>query len=63
MLTSDLIKNRRSNRKFLDKPVEKEKLDRILETSLRAPSWKNAQSYRILVVQGEARKKLSDRLV
>jgi nitroreductase len=63
MLTSDLIKNRRSNRKFLDKPIEKEKLDRILETSLRAPSWKNAQSYRILVVQGEAKKNLSDRLV
>jgi nitroreductase len=63
MVTSDLIKNRRSHRKFLDTPVEREKLNRILETSLRAPSWKNAQAYKIVVVEGDSKKRISDRLV
>lgn len=63
MVTSDLIKNRRSHRKFLDTPIEREKLNRILETSLRAPSWKNAQAYKIVVVEGDTKKRISDRLV
>jgi nitroreductase len=63
MKVSEIIQNRRSHRSYLDKPVEREKLVRILETALRAPSWKNAQAYKILVLEGETKKRLSDRLV
>ena len=33
-----LIQKRRSIRKFLEKPVEKEMIDTIIEAALRAPS-------------------------
>ncbi len=63
MKVSEIIQNRRSNRSYLDKPVEREKLIRILETALRAPSWKNAQAYKILVLEGDIKKRLSEKLV
>ena len=63
MTLSEIIKTRRSVRSYLDRPVERDKIERVLETALRAPSWKNAQAYKILVVEGETQKRLSDRLV
>lgn len=50
----ELAKNQRySVRKFSDKPVEKEKLDKILESSRVCPTACNFQPQRILVLQGE----------
>lgn len=46
----ELMKNRRSIRKYLDKPIEKEKLDKILECALRAPSSRGKQPWEIWVV-------------
>ena len=63
MQASELILKRKSIRSYLNREVEEEKLNRILNTSLRAPSWKNAQGYRILVVQGQRKKVLSEKLV
>lgn len=63
MNVKEAIEKRISVRAFLDKPVETEKLIRILELSKRAPSWKNAQAYKIAVVLGEKRKTLEERLV
>ena len=45
---------RYSVRKFSDRPVEKEKLERILEAGRVAPTACNYQPQRILVIQDEA---------
>ena len=39
------IKQRKSIRKFLDKPVSKETLTRVLTIATRAPSAENAQPW------------------
>lgn len=46
MTFMDLAKARYSVRKFSDKPVEKEKLDAILEAGRIAPTGHNYQPYR-----------------
>ncbi len=46
----DLINRRQSVRRYADKPVEKEKLDRCLQSALMAPSACNAQPWRFIVV-------------
>jgi nitroreductase len=56
----EAILARRSIREFLDKPVEKEKLARVLEAGRQAPSASNAQPWRIVTVTDTAtRKKLA----
>ena len=49
----DLAKDRYSVRKFSDKPVEKEKLDKILQAGQIAPTAGNTQPQRVLVVENE----------
>ncbi len=49
----DMAHERYSVRKFSDKPVEQEKLDKILEAGRVAPTAVNYQPQRILVVRGE----------
>ena len=46
----ELIKGRRSIRKYLDEPVEKEKIEAILEAARLSPSACNAQPWRIIAV-------------
>jgi nitroreductase len=46
----ELVQARQSNRAYEDRPVEKEKLDRILEAAHLAPSACNAQPWKIVVV-------------
>ena len=46
----DLIVSRQSDRKYSDKTVEKEKLDRIVEAGRMAPSACNAQPWKFIVV-------------
>jgi nitroreductase len=45
----DLIISRQSDRKYSDKPVEKDKLDRIVEAGRMAPSACNAQPWKFIV--------------
>ncbi len=53
------IRERYSVRAYRDRPVEREKLDVILEAARLAPSAKNFQEWRFVVVQdAETRKKL-----
>ena len=52
------IKNRRSIRKFLDKPLEEEKLTTILEAARLAPSGNNAQPWHFIVVKDEKAKQV-----
>ncbi|MGE5664952.1 MAG: nitroreductase family protein [Deltaproteobacteria bacterium] len=51
METLEAIRTRRSVRKFLDRPVEPEKLQAVLEAARMAPSWANMQCWRFVVVQ------------
>jgi nitroreductase len=46
----DLIMNRQSDRKYSDKPVEKEKLERIIEAGRMSPSACNAQPWKFIIV-------------
>ncbi len=46
----ELIRKRQSDRSYLNKPVEKEKLDRILEAGRLAPSACNAQPWKFILV-------------
>ncbi len=46
----DLIISRQSDRKYDIKPVEKEKLERIVEAGRMAPSACNAQPWKFIVV-------------
>ena len=48
------IKERRSIKRFKSTPVEKAKLDQILEAGRLAPSAKNRQEWRFVVIQKEA---------
>lgn len=49
----ELAKNRYSVRKFDPRPVEKEKLQSILELGRLAPTAKNEQPHKLLVIQQE----------
>ena len=46
----ELIVSRQSDRKYSDKPVEKEKVDRIIEAGRMAPSACNSQPWKFIVV-------------
>jgi len=45
-----LVQTRQSDRSYLDKPVEQDKIDRILEAARLAPSACNAQPWKFVVV-------------
>jgi len=60
MDVSQAIRCRYSCRSYEDKPLEKEKLDTILEAARQAPSAKNLQDWRfVAVTEKETRKKLA----
>lgn len=54
MALLDIIGERYSCRSYLSKAIEKEKLDQILESARLAPSAKNLQDWRFVVVVDEA---------
>lgn len=55
------IENRRSIRKYMDKPVEEEKLMKVLESGRLAPSGSNTQPWNFIIVKSDlTRKKLSE---
>jgi nitroreductase len=57
----EAINTRRSVRKYLDKPVEDEKLQQVLEAVRQAPSWANMQCWRMVVVKDKTtREKISE---
>ena len=50
---SQLVKSRRSIRKFQDKRVEREKIQECVEAARLAPSAENVQPWRFLIVDDE----------
>lgn len=59
MALLDLIKQRKSVREFLDRPIEREKIEMCLEAARLAPSESNSQPWRFIVVDD---KELKDKL-
>ncbi len=60
MDVAEAIRTRYSCRDYQDKPIEKDKLDAVLEAARQAPSAKNLQDWRLVVVTDrEARKRLA----
>ena len=57
------ISSRRSIRAFLDQPVAREDVERILEVAARAPSGTNTQPWKVYVLTGQARRDLSDAIL
>ena len=47
----DLISSRRSIRKFKNKPVEKEKINSLIEAGLRSPSSRGINPWRFIVIK------------
>jgi len=61
MTVFEAIKKRYSCRDYLDKPIESDKLGRILEAARLAPSAKNLQDWRFVVVtEPEKRARLAE---
>jgi nitroreductase len=56
MNVSDAILKRASIRKWKATPVEKEKIEKVLDAGRRAPSWGNSQPWRFIVVQDKTKK-------
>ena len=62
MNTLETIKTRRSIRKFKEDPVPEEELRALLEAATLAPSGKNRQPWRFVVVQGAHREAMVERM-
>ena len=62
MNVTEAVKSRRSVRQFLDEPVDKAILEKILETAQRAPSGGNTQPWSAVVVGGDALKDSTSRI-
>ncbi len=52
------IYDRRSIRKFLDKPISQKDIADIIQSGLKAPSSKNRQPWRYIVIQGNAKEEM-----
>jgi nitroreductase len=46
----DVINNRKSIKNFTATELDREKLTRMLESAMRAPSWKNTTPYKFILV-------------
>ena len=63
MELNQVIAQRKSIRKYLNKPVEEEKVRELIESAILAPSWKNQQTSRYYVASSlEARNQVWEAL-
>lgn len=58
--TQTVIVQRRSIRKYKETPLKREQIERILQAAAMAPSAKNQQPWRFIVVQGGAKQHMID---
>ena len=58
----DLIKERKSVRKYSDKHIPDEDLKKILEAGRLAPSWINVQSWKFILIKSQENKDLLSEL-
>lgn len=59
----DAIVTRRSVRAYLDKPVPRELVERVLDLAARAPSGTNTQPWKVTVLTGESKQALSAKIL
>jgi len=62
MNVRDALIKRKSTRAFLDKPVERAVIERMLDAVRHAPSGANTQPWQVAVVSGEAKRNLETKL-
>jgi len=63
MKFKDLVKKRFSARKYINKPVEKEKIDLCIEAARLAPSACNSQPWKFIIVDdSHLKNKISDNI-
>lgn len=62
MKVTEAVTSRRSIRQFLDKPVDRATLERVLETAQRAPSGGNTQPWHAVIVGGDALKDIAAKI-
>jgi len=58
----EALKQRKSVRAYLDKSVEDEKIQTILDAARHSPSGTNTQPWQVAVVTGETKLKLQDKI-
>lgn len=63
MNVSEALLNRKSTRAYLNKEVEKDKIEFILNHAKHAPSGVNTQPWQVCVVSGNTKKILDDKMV
>jgi nitroreductase len=56
------IATRMSIRAYLERPVERHKIEHLLQLASRAPSGTNTQPWRVYVLQGDSRQALVDQV-
>ncbi|MCT4507266.1 MAG: nitroreductase family protein [Tepidibacter sp.] len=52
----DVINERKSIKNFKNTPIQKDKLDRILTSTIMSPSWKNNKCFKFILVDNESQK-------
>ncbi len=52
------IYDRRSIRKFIDKPISQKDISDIIQSGIKAPSSKNRQPWKYIVIQGSAKEEM-----
>lgn len=62
MKVSEALRRRHSCRAFLEREVERDKIERILRIASRAPSGANTQPWRVAVVGGQAKTAIEHRM-
>ncbi|MCP4378099.1 MAG: nitroreductase [bacterium] len=58
MLVSEVLKKRKAIRAFLPRPVEHEKIVRMLDAARHAPSGTNTQPWKVAVITGKTKQAL-----
>jgi nitroreductase len=58
-----VIRARQSRRAFLDRDVETDKIQAILDAARWAPSGANMQPWRVAVVRGESKRRISEAVI
>ena len=62
-IVDDAITSRRSIRAFLAKPVPREDIEELLSVAARSPSGSNTQPWKVYVLTGSTRQRLSDAIM
>lgn len=60
MQFEDVVKNRRSIRKFEQVAVEKEKIDKLIEAARLCQSAKNRQPWKFMILDGQNKNKIAE---